>query len=199
MGFPSRVALLATLVCGLGLSTGPASASTSEELSAQIPQGWVKARQNTLANMSTSEWVPADTAGEWRQKITLEAMQVGDLPDPLEFVQGLAESQREACSDFADNAVFAGFENGYPTAVHILECGKNKRTQRPLLTMVKAIRGNTAFYTITRIWRLQNPPSQLIGDTGTLPIDQAEVAAWAATLKDFRLCDGALDAHPCNG
>jgi hypothetical protein len=194
------------LIC-LGCSTTSALASdatsdaisdaTTEQLSAQIPNGWVHVRSNKLANLSSSEWLPSGTIGDWQQKITLEAMQVDDLPDPIEFVRGLAESQQRVCSEFADHAVFAGFENGYPTTVHILECGINKRTQKPLLTMVKAIRGNAAFYTVIRIWRLEPAEENPSDDTATMPIDDVEVAAWAALLRKIKLCDPALDAHPC--
>jgi hypothetical protein len=179
-------------------SAPPKISATTEQLTARIPEGWVKAHSNTFASMSSSEWIPSETTGDWQQKITLEAMQVDDPPDPIDFVQGLADSQRSVCNEFAENTVFAGFENGYPAAVHLLQCGENKRTRQPLLTMVKAIRGNSAFYTITRIWRLQRDESNAKLDDGTLPVDTTEVAAWATHLGKFTLCDPSLDAHPCD-
>jgi hypothetical protein len=197
VGLSARLTLAAGACAAAALFGPSAVAESTEQLSAHIPEGWVNINRSTLASMSSSEWVPNDTAGDWEQKITLEAMEVEDLPDPIDFVLGLAESQDEACLEFAANSVFTGFENGYPTAVHMMECGENERTRKPLLTMVKAIRGNRAFYTITRIWRLEHPTSEIVGDDGTLPVDKGEVAAWAATLKRFKLCDSALDAHPC--
>ena len=111
----------------------------------------------------------------------------------------MAEQQREHCDNFQNHTVFAGFENGYPTMVQILECGNNKRTNKPLVTMIKAVKGNAAMYVVTRIWRLEPPPPQLDERQVTqLPMDPQELAAWSAILRDIKLCDAALLAHPCD-
>ena len=172
----------------------PTMLASTERLSVQVPDRWVVALENKLGQLAITEWVPAGTTSTWTEKLTLEALGGTPLPDPLDFVQGLAEEQSAACINFADSNIYAGFENGYQTTVHLFECGASRVTNAPLVTMVKAIRGNDAFYTITRIWRLQSVPGKTSART---PIDPAQIAAWSASLKDMTLCDAALAAHAC--
>ena len=161
-----------------------------ERLLAQIPQGWIQGVNNKVGELLIAEYYPADTNEEWEEKLSLESLSGIDLPDPIDFVQGLVSDQSDACNKFKDNTIFSGFENGYPTAVHMLECGSNKRTQNYLLTVIKAIRGNKSLYTITRIWR----PADANKDN---PIEPMLVGAWSRKLREFKVCDPNLAAHPC--
>jgi hypothetical protein len=164
-------------------------------LNAEVPEGWEKRIDRTVGALKMAEFYPAGADDQWAQKLSIEALSGEDLPDPILFVEGLAEQQSLVCDEFTHNSVYSGFENGYPTAVHMLQCGKNKRTGRAIITMVKVIKGNTSLYTITRIWRLPaaSPPMQ----EGTLNIDQNEIAGWSQILRQVITCDPALAAHPC--
>ena len=161
-----------------------------ERLLAQIPEGWIKAVNNKVGELLIAEYFPPDTKEQWEQKLSLESLSGIDLPDPIDFVEGLVSDQSDACNKFSDSTIFSGFENGYPTAVHMLECGSNKRTQNYLLTVIKVIRGNKSLYTITRIWR----PSDAKQDD---PIEPMSVGAWSNKLREFKVCDPNLAAHPC--
>ncbi len=181
----------------IGLSL-PLSASNTERLLAEVPDGWIKGVDKQLAALTVSEYFPPDTEEYWQQKLSYEVMTGEHLPDPIEYAEGLAEQQEKYCEDFKDNTVFAGFENGYPTMVHLLNCGKNTRTFKPIVTMVKAIKGHDALYVITRIWRLEPPPPQLAEEQTTVsPLPQEELAGWSQVLRRIKLCNSALDAHPC--
>ncbi len=171
-------------------------ANTSEKLVMEIPENWVKVIDRKAGNLHIAEYYPPDTGEEWTQKLTIEALLADDLPDPLVFAQGLATEQERVCNDFSDNGVFAGFENGYPTTVHMMQCGASQRTGRALLTMIKVIQGNQALYTITRIWRFPPKPAEQ-DQRSEKPIDQAELGAWSAVLRKILACDPALPAHPC--
>jgi hypothetical protein len=193
----SRTVKLISLALTLALANS-AQASDTERLMAQVPDGWIKGVDKTLPNLQITEYFPPETKDEWIQKLSYEAMSGDGLPDPIEFTNGMAEQQSEFCDDFQNSTIFAGFENGYPTMVQILECGSNKQTKKPLVTMIKAVKGNAALYVVTRIWRLEPPPAQLDkSQIKQLPIDAEELAAWSATLRDIRVCDAALLAHPC--
>jgi hypothetical protein len=190
------------LVLLFGCATGSSAiADETEQLRVDVPFDWVQVVDRTAGNLAITEYYPGNTTDDWQQKLTIEALSGEGLPDPLVYAEGLAEEQSEACNHFNDNAVFAGFENGYPTVVHMIECGQNKRTGKALLTMLKIILGNKALYTITRIWRLE--PAVLSDEAQPtpiepLPIDQAELAAWSHTLSKAKVCDTALQAHPCD-
>jgi hypothetical protein len=193
------------LVLLFGCATGSSAvAEETERLLVDVPFDWVQVVDRTAGNLAVTEYYPANTIDDWLQKLTIEALAGEGLPDPLVYTEGLAEEQSEACDRFSDNAVFAGFENGYPTVVHMMECGQNKRTGKALLTMLKVILGNKALYTITRIWRLEPAAVAVLPDEAQptpiepLPIDQAELAAWSHTLSNVKVCDTALQAHPCD-
>ncbi|NOX49428.1 MAG: hypothetical protein GXP16_02690 [Gammaproteobacteria bacterium] len=190
------------IVCALGAcataseTNSPAQADT-ETLHAQVPEAWEQAINKHIGNLHVEEFLPPNSPVPWQQKLSYEALSGSGLPDPLTFVQGLAEQQSKLCNDFEDFNIFAGFENGYPSVVRILQCGENHRTHKPILTMIKVIRGNKALYIISRIWRLEKTPPQLADQQAEFPIDQAEVAAWSQILRSITLCDSSLAAHAC--
>jgi hypothetical protein len=157
-----------------------------EYLNTEIPIGWQQVLSSTNPNLRISEYLPSDSAEEWVQKLSVEAMSGKPLPDPLEFVDSWAYDQSTLCDQFRDHTIFSGFENGYPSVVRMLVCGKNKRTGKPLVTMIKVIRGNQSLYTITRIWRLQ-----------TLPLAKSDIAGWSNALSKTIACNPHLPAHPC--
>lgn len=166
----------------------------SEKLLAEVPEQWQKIVDRKVGDLHMVEYYPPGADDNWTQKLTVEALSGRDLPDPLIYVTGLAEEQRGLCDNFSDNAVFAGFENGYPTTVNILQCGRSKSTGRPVVTMVKIIQGNKSLYTVSRIWRLP----AIAADIDTPPeVDSAELGGWAQTLRKVQVCDPRLDAHPC--
>ncbi len=184
-----------TLLSMLALSACAWSAASeveTEQLTAEVPQGWVKVIDRKAGTLHLAEYYPQGSGEDWQQKLTVEALSGTDLPDPIVFAHGLAAEQRKVCDHFSDDSVFAGFENGYPTVVHMMQCGVSKRTGKALVTMLKAIRGNKAFYTITRIWRL--PPT---GEPGEIPLDDAELGAWSQSLREVKVCDASLQAHAC--
>ena len=207
-----------------GLCTWPGNALTEvfigqgETLKAEIPATWVQLLDRRAGDLYVAEYYPpADVAllaatrngaAEWQRKLSIEVLATRPLPDPLVVVGGLIETQAETCDEFSEQGIFAGFENGYPTAVHMLQCPRSKGTKRGFLTMIKVIQGNEGLYTITRIWRTaasEIPPPPPLGikqkDNGPLievQIDMAEVGAWARNLRSFALCDAASDDNKCN-
>ena len=207
--------LLSTAACATEQAAqkapGTADVETSgstEILNAQVPEGWIQVVDNVVGDLAVSEYVPPDTVDVWEQKVSYEALRAGDfpLPDPLEYTQGIAAEQASRCERFHDNVVFAGFENGYQTVVHILQCGMSKLTGKPLVTMLKVILGNDSLYTVTRIWRLpaeaQTTPITLPGlGENEPPVDlkmpEGELEGWSRVLSRVKLCDSALAAHAC--
>ena len=184
-------------------------ATSTERLNAEVPEGWIQVVNNVVGDLAISEYVPPDTVDVWAQKVSYEALSAGDLPlpDPLEYTEGLAEQQASRCERFHDNVIFAGYENGYQTVVHMLQCGMSKLTGKPVVTVLKVIRGNDSLYTITRIWRLagdaQSAPSRLPGlpedePPADLEMPEGELEAWSQVLSRVQLCDTRLAAHRCD-
>ncbi|MCR9260138.1 MAG: hypothetical protein NXH95_10470 [Pseudomonadaceae bacterium] len=190
-----RFILCLLLLTGCTTTSSPVQAEKSERLNVEIPVGWAAAISRTVGDIQVAEYYPPGSSQEWEQKISVEALSGTDLPDPLIFTEGMAEQQSRVCNRFSVNPVFAGFENGYASSVQMLQCGDNKRTGKDVVTVVKAIRGNDSFYTVTRIWRLDPAPPPLAPET--INLDQNELAAWSYTLRNVLVCDPALEEHPC--
>ena len=172
-------------------NSASAAQKTTEQLTLEIPVGWVKAVDKHVGELTVNEYFPEDTTADWQQKITIEALQTPELPDALHYAQAMVDQQEALCDEFSHNNIFSGFENQYPTVVKLIQCGRNRNTHRPLVTLSKVIQGNHKLYTITRIWRLaaDQTPQELL--------NQPQFSAWANLLKDMQLCDPSLDAHPC--
>ncbi len=198
MRFLTSVTLLLLSACSSAAPapSAPESAPRTERLTVEIPEGWSRYADRRVGNLHTAEYYPTPEPKEdWERKITIEALSGDDLPDPLIVAEGLAAEQADVCNQFEADPVFAGFENGYPTVVHMMDCGESQRTGRQLLTMIKIIQGNDALYTVTRIWRF--PPDA--SAEAASPVENAEVAAWASTLRAVTVCDDTLAAHRCDG
>ena len=190
-----RIVLCVLILAGCTTTSPPVQAEKSERLNVEIPVGWTAAVSRTVGDIQVAEYYPPGSNQDWKQKISVEALSGSDLPDPLIFTDGMAEQQSRVCNRFNVDPIFAGFENGYASSVQMLQCGDNKRTGKDVVTVIKAIRGNTSFYTVTRIWRLDQAPPPLAPET--INLDQNELAAWAQTLRNVLVCDPALQAHPC--
>ncbi len=201
--------VLLSLAMACAAPAVPQSPAAAERLLAEVPENWFQGVNKQVGELTIEEYFPPDTTHYWSQKLVFESLTSTNLPDPLVYVKGLAEQQADRCEPFQHQSVYAGFENGYPTVVEILQCTQAKLTGKPVVTMVKAIKGNNALYTISRIWRLENQPETAgvapdhaanadSPGEGLMPASTlAEFAAWSNTLKRIQVCHDGLAAHPC--
>ncbi|MGE0625966.1 MAG: hypothetical protein AB7I04_09660 [Pseudomonadales bacterium] len=164
-----------------------------ERLLAQPPAGWQQTGATNLPTLRRAEFVPDDeTADDWTHRITFEAMIETPLPDPIEFVDLLAESRQRECGTFERLPTFSGEENGYPTSVDLLVCHHDRKTDTSEVVLMKTIQGNDAFYIITRGER-----GAPIPEGGKPSVEDVEVGAWALYLRSVTVCDDARAGHAC--
>ncbi|MFV2091164.1 MAG: hypothetical protein ACC642_10925, partial [Pseudomonadales bacterium] len=163
-----------------------------EQLLAQPPGGWRQTFATTTRTLRMSQFVPENEDEEHlTHKISFESMASQPLPYPIEFIDLISGDKERACTDFEGFGTFSGFENGYPTSVHLLICPKNKETKKSEVSMIKVIRGNDYFYTITSA--RQGAPL----DKGVAPLSETVVAAWSIYLRSIGVCDTTRPEHPC--
>jgi hypothetical protein len=169
-----------------------------ERLIAQPPRGWRQTGATNIGNLRRAEFMPEGDSGEdstqgWTRMIAFESIKEDPLPDPIEFVELMTSDRDYACGTFAAHPTFAGEENGYPTAVYLLVCHRDRTTERSEVTMMKTIRGNDYFYVISRSMRGDPIPKD-----GEPAIDKAEIGGWALFLKSVSVCDiRRPQTHPC--
>ncbi len=143
------------------------------------------------------EYLPEDPGdGDWVEKVSFESFSAEDLPDPIEFVTGIANDQAAACENFEHFNIRSDEENGYPTTVRFMSCPESSLVGMGQVTLIKAIRGNDRFYVITRAKRVPVP----VEGEKVKPISDAQMALWSTYLRAVSVCDAGLgDVHPCPG
>jgi len=173
-------------------------ASSTEQLIAQPPRGWRQTGATNIGNLKRAEFVPEAESVEgvetnWIRRITFESIREDPMPDPIEFVELMSFDRDYMCGTFEAHPTFSGEENGYPTAVFLLVCHKDRVTERSEITMMKTIQGNDFFYVITR--SLRGEPIE----PGEKPeIEEAVIGGWSLFLKSISVCDpGQPETHPC--
>ena len=176
---------------GAGSSPAPGG---GERLLGQPPQGWRETGATNTAALRRATYVPAEDpeGGDWIRQITFEAIRLDPLPDPIEFVDVLSADRDRACGTFERLPTFAGEENGYPTAVYLLICHKDRQTQSSEVMLMKTIQGNEALYVVSRAQRGEPIPAG-----GEAPVSEEEIAGWSLFLRTIGLCDDTRPEHPC--
>ena len=165
---------------------------TGEQLLAQPPEGWQQGFATKTPSLRLVEFLPAENSAEdWVEKVTFESLSGDPLPDPIDFVTGIAADQSDTCERFEHFNIQSGLENNYPTSVRLLACSHNELTEKGQVTLIKAIQANDHFYVITRSKRV--PPIA----EGAQPISEAEMATWAAYMRAITVCDTNSAQHPC--
>ncbi len=170
------------------------STTVGERLLGQPPQGWRQTGATNTPALRRASYVPEEEAeaSDWIRQIVFEAMVLDPLPDPIEFVDILSTDRHRDCGTFEQLPTFAGEENGYPTAVFLLVCHKDRQSDSSEVTLMKTIRGNDAFYLVSRTRR-----GDPIPEDGEAPVSEEEIAGWALFLRTIGLCDDGRPEHPC--
>ncbi len=206
----------------------PAAALPKETLLAAPPNGWTQIGGTQSGALKLAEYVPTAqleanpeaARGDWKEKITLERLDGTPIPDPLEFLDGLRADHLASCSQGSYTPIAAAEENGYPTAVAMLECPKLSVTDAGQITLIKVIQGDEAFYTITRAMRARpwlRSPLEEVGDekakgdakdepkedvnsayaSPPLPIDPTLIGGASIWLRAIKVCNPADPDHGC--
>ena len=169
--------------------------SEGEILLAEAPPGWKKVNSTEAATVRLVEFVaPRSPVGDWIEKMAFESMTGGDLPDPIAFIKALVSDQAKTCRNLESHTTYSGLENGYPTNVHLLVCDFNPLLNKGQVTMLKVIRGNDYFYTISRARRV---PGFDIAAGGSSGMTDEEMVRWSAHMRAISVCDTQREEHPC--
>jgi hypothetical protein len=73
--------------------------------------------------------------------------------------------------------------DGYPAAVWLMTCPRNRETAKPENTWFKAIPGNDSFYVVQKAFKFE--PSK------------EHIEQWTLYLKRGTACDTRLPERPC--
>ena len=175
----ARVAL--STACLLFVATPPAGAQTSnhsgdtvvmqggkgEVYIAGLPKGWGVGFQESNEIGHHVEWVPrGQPAKDWRDMIAYQLFpKLIDL-SPDQFLAKLADHYAQSCEQVLATDIEGMPANGYPGALRVLACTRNKLTGMGEVTLFRAVMGEEAFYVAQRAWRMDPFSPEEIPVTG---------------------------------
>jgi hypothetical protein len=174
-----------------GCSIPPGSDMT-EQLIAQPPSDWVRIYQMNQDGNRISEFIPPDEeALNWKNKVSFESFDDQERADPIELLLYEVEQYQKRCSFVQHFNLFSGFENGYPTSLRLIMCGKSKQLETGEVSMFKAIKGERSFYMI-RLARKVEP-----FEPHKSEVTPAEIAQWSTYMKRILVCVPDSTQHAC--
>lgn len=165
---------------------------TDERLMASPPADWQSPYQVNNRALRLTDFIPPDETPEnWQTKLSFEAHSAADLDfDPLDLLAIDTLSARKNCEATQEFNIYAGYENNYETAVHLLLCNENVNREKGEIALIKAIRGKEHYYVIRLIRRTP------AFEPGEQSFDDEEIAIWSSYLGQIYVCDGSSQ-HPC--
>ena len=132
----------------LGLICAPLTLADEQIMMPHVA-GWKRAFALQTPHMRIATYaVPyATDKYEW---VTLEwfSPQLVGPVDALKMAALASTNVREHCADGKDMSVYAGYENGYPTAVRLFTCPASKERPTNELLMFKAVQGKTGTWIV---------------------------------------------------
>jgi hypothetical protein len=175
-----------------GCQINPTGSDLTERLIAQPPSGWTRVYQLNRDGNRISEFVPADEEpNRWVNKISFEAFLDIHHADPIELLLYEVEQYQKRCNFVQHFNLFSGYENGYPTSLRLIMCGKSKQLETGEVSMVKAILGEQSFYVI----KLAHKVAPF--EVNKAEVTQEEIAQWSTFMKRVVVCDPDTTEHPC--
>jgi len=175
----------AALVC---MAAPPVAAQqgqfVNENLIVALPQTYELGYRTQNGGAMLFEFVPKGQKVEtWRELITITVDLNGPQIAPGDYLQRFAASWKDACPGASHEVIASDRKNSYPGQVSLLGCDLLADTGKPEWTLVKAIEGKDAFYTVQKAFRYQ-PSAE-------------EVRRWSAYLGGVFVCDTRIAGRDC--
>lgn len=181
----------------LGLAVAMATAllatatSASERL--QVPElaGWKVATTVTDPSGEATDLIPSgETADTWTRRITVQAFR--GVPMTVQnFLDQVVQRTAEVCEGATAGPPSLGRVGGAEAGTRTIACGRYKGDGRGTFALHYVIRGQEAFYVVTRLWR--GEPF----DPATTPISATELREWSDYAGAIDLCDTKDPNRPC--
>ena len=163
---------------------------TGEKLRVPLPANWVPVAHLRAGDVRQTDYAPDNDVPRGNdERLRIEAVADAST-DPGEFLTLLAKDRKHQCPELIATPMSAARENGYATAVSLLDCPRAPGKGPPLL-MLKVIRGEQWLYVVAR--------SSTRADTrpGKQANERTRVADWAQFMRKLSLCHELRPDHAC--
>lgn len=164
---------------------GGTAALSGENLLAGLPNGYKIGFSKRQGAMQITEMVPQhEEVQNWTHMVTQQVF-YGGVPqqNPQQFMQSSDAAWKKTCQKAEIRQISQGSENGYPAALWLQTCQLNPITQKPEITLFKAIQGNDSFYVVQKAWK-SNPGND-------------EITTWLQYMKQVSVCDSRIRERAC--
>ena len=159
---------------------------------AGLPKGWNLGFQESNEIGHHLEWVPrGQPVKDWRDMIAFQLFPKLIDVRPDQFLTKMADHYAQSCDQVLATDIEGTPANGYPGALRVLACTKNKVTGMGEVTLFRAVMGQEAFYVAQRAWRMQPFSPEAIPVTG----DQLD--AGRKLIEYGIACRSNASASPC--
>lgn len=183
--------LALAMVMTATMTVGAAAAAASERL--QVPQlpGWKVVANVADATGESTDLVPPDeTADTWTRRVTVQAFR--GVPITVStFLDQVVQRTAEVCDGATAGPPSLGKVGNAEAGTRSVACGRYKGDGRGTFTLHYVIRGQEAFYVVTRLWR-----GEPFTPTVT-PISAQELQEWTDYVGAIDLCDSKDPNRPC--
>ena len=161
-----------------------------EKLRIPLPANWVPVAHLRAGDVRQTDYAPDNDVPRVNdERLRIEAVADAST-DPGEFVTLLAKDSKQRCPELIATAMSSARENGYPTAVSLLDCPRAPGKGPPLL-MLKVIRGEQWLYIIARTsTRADTRPDKQANE-------RIRIADWAQFMRKLSLCHELRPDHAC--
>jgi hypothetical protein len=186
----SAVAVAQDLTEGRGGDPG------GDELIFVPPEGWVVIGQTSTDELYEVTFVPSDqSATEWSAAIRGQIFfnlttNVPNMSAP-DFTENLTRYYESVCHGAKASPVSAWDDHGFPAAIRLISCARQRGTELGSVSMIKVMRGRTSMFVLDRSWRGS------AYESGTMPVSQETRDEWAEFLARSFLCNRGDPNTPC--
>lgn len=154
----------------------------SEQLRLTPPADWTLSASVSEPNFRRAHYTDGNNESLIVESFPI-ATATADAAEPIKYTDALAKQIASECTRFTEHNTFAGYEQGNATSVRLFLCSEHQVRKRSEATMLKAIRGQTNFYSIARQRWIDGA---IDADSGADLA--AELASWALTYKSIFVC-----------
>jgi hypothetical protein len=176
---PALTLMLTSVYCGVSWAQ-----LKDETLVATIPTGFKIGSQTSHDRTTTLEWIKeSETVQNWTEMVTVQVDRGINRMTPPQVLQSTGKKWLATCKGSAANQIPDGQANGYAVSMLVVHCPLNAVTGKPETTVLRAIKGNDALYTVQKTFRF-DPSNDQVGQI-------------MKYLNRVNVCDTRGAEHPC--
>ncbi|MBF0333663.1 MAG: hypothetical protein HQL40_08450 [Alphaproteobacteria bacterium] len=172
----------------------PAKPASGENLLVEQPKGWQPIHRDKQTTVLTTRFAPiGQTPQNWTQLLTVQVLYGVKDQTPVALLERIRQAGEAGCEAVGAGTVGQNPINGYPAAMRVLGCTRNRESGQGEITMALALQGRDSAYLIQLGWR-----GEPFKASDPLPLPRETMKEWLTIVDHVWLCDTRDPKKPCN-